>query len=182
MTFNLLKKNKPKVFYILIAVFLVLDFVFFFLLQFSKPAKNTKATTGETTAGKTEAEVNIKDLSDKLYLNLDFDRDLVADGDLLTLNYIFINRSKQFLLAKDYALSVNFAGPLEQALNSGRIIKDISQDILPGQTISGHAAWAVKDYNNRQGGLFNVSLYLSYKDKNGKLVPVTSYVKQIRWL
>ncbi len=176
---KLLKKNK-KALYILIAVFLVLDFALFFLLQFSKPAKNTNSVTTETTTDK--IEINLNDLADKLYLNLNFDRDLVADGDLLTLNYIFINQSKQTLPAKNFTLSLNFAGPLEQALNSGRVIKDISQDILPGQTISKQAAWAVKDYNNRQGGLFNVSLYLAYKDKNGKLIPVTSYVKQIRWL
>lgn len=177
---KLLKKNKQS-FYILIAVFLVLDFIFFFLLQYSKPPINSpKVTSEKTITGKTEAE--IKALSDKLYLSLDFDHDLVADGDLLTINYIFINRSPKSLLAKDYVLSVNFAGPLEIALNSGRIIKDISQDILPNQTVSGKAAWAVQEYQNRQGGLFNVSLYLSYKDKNGKLMPVTSYVKQIRWL
>ncbi|MBI3384856.1 hypothetical protein HY030_01545 [Candidatus Gottesmanbacteria bacterium] len=176
---NLLKKNK-QAFFVLIAIFLVLDFVFFFLLQFSKPAKNTNTKTTETATDR--PEVNLKELADNLYLNLDFDADLVADGDLLTLNYIFINRSKQPLLAKDFTLSLNFAGPLEQALNSGRIIKDISQDILPGETVSGQAAWAVKDYENRQGGLFNVSLYLAYKDKNGKLIPVTSHVKQIRWL
>ncbi len=178
---KLLKKNK-QTFYFLIAVFLVLDFIFFFLLQFSKPVKNSTTNTvnGEIAGGKTEAE--IKDLSDKLYLNLDFDHDLVADGDLLTINFIFINRSLEPILAKDFMLSLNFAGPLEITQNTGRVIKDISQDIRPGQTVSGKAAWAVKDYNNRQGGLFNVSLYLSYKDKNGKLTPVTSYVKQIRWL
>lgn len=180
MITKLLKKNK-QTFYILIAVFLVLDLVFFFLLQYSNPVKNTtKVTSEKTISGKTEVE--IKALSDKLYLNLDFDRDLVADGDLLTINYIFINRSSETLLAKDYVLSVNFAGPLELALNSGRIIKDISQDIMPGQTISGKAAWAVQEYQNRQGGLFNVSLYLVYKDKTGKLIPITSFVKQIRWL
>lgn len=123
----------------------------------------------------------IRKLSDELYMNLFTDKEIVADGDFVKIDYTFINNSRMVFTKTGYALTVNFAGPLEIAQNSGRIISDISQDINVAQTVKGSATWVIRDYTNRQGGLFNVSLLLSKRNEKGELVPVTSVVKQIRW-
>ncbi len=126
--------------------------------------------------------VSVKNIADLLYLNLEVNRDIVVSGDYAKLNYLFINRSDQSLFKKNFSLSLNFAGPFEKSQNTGRQIENISQDIAPSQTISGQSTFVANEYLNREGGLFDLSLYLSFKDRDGKLIPVVSVVKQIRWL
>jgi hypothetical protein len=125
--------------------------------------------------------VNLKNFVDELYLNLQTDKDLVADGDYVKLLYVVVNRSGMAFPKKDFAMTLNFAGPVEIAQNTGKLIEDISQDILPGQTVKGQGVWVTNNYENRQGGIFNVSLLLSYRDKDGNLLPLYNQVKQVQW-
>lgn len=124
--------------------------------------------------------VNLKNFSDELFINLQPDRDLVATGDYVRLNYIIANRSGMTFPKKDFALSLNYAGPVEIMQNTGRLIEDLSQDIIPGQTITGQGVWVTNEYVNRQGGAFNVSLNLSYRE-NGSLKLLTDMVKTVQW-
>lgn len=125
--------------------------------------------------------VNLKNFTDELYLNLQTDKDLVADGDYVKLSYVLVNRSQMAFQKSDFAITLNFAGPLEIAQDTGKLIEDISQDLLPGQTINGQGTWVANPYENKQGGVYNVSLLLSYREKDNKLTPVYDQVKQVQW-
>lgn len=125
--------------------------------------------------------ITVKNIKDELYFNITPDKEIVRDGDFMNIKWQIANQGSADFLKKDYSVTVNFAGPLEIAQNTGILIDDISRDLLAGSNIFGSSTWVVKDYENRQNGMYNISLLLSQKTADGKLNPVYSLVKQIRW-
>lgn len=128
-----------------------------------------------------EQQITLKNLASELYLNLELNGTFFNTGDFVKLKYNFKNLTKLTLGKENFNLTLNYAGPVERAAGTGNIIKDLSQDIDPGQSLSGEDSWVLNDFANRLGGIYNVSLYFAFRDEEGKLLRIADIVRQIQW-
>lgn len=128
-----------------------------------------------------EQTVNLKDLAPELFVNLTTNGEFFSSGDFVKLKYIFKNQTSVVLSEQNFSLTLNYAGPVERAANTGKLIADLSQDIDSQETVSGEESWVLANFPNRLGGIYNVSLFLGYKNEDGTVTRITDVVKQIQW-